>query len=155
MRLRGCCVQASFCGDRQPVQPFVSALAPFRHHGRHRPCYVRRAIKNRRFRRYQCRSDETLRLPIPGAEAESGCCIEEVLSAGVAIDAVAEKLFGRCEKKCVRIPLAAVGKRRNSLTPASREWLLKRFKALEIAQCPFANLPESRAGRWGQGIPKR
>jgi ATP-dependent DNA ligase len=41
---------------------------------------------------------------------------------------------------------------RNGFTPASRERLLKRFKPLEIAKCPFANLPESRAGRWGQGL---
>jgi ATP-dependent DNA ligase len=41
---------------------------------------------------------------------------------------------------------------RNGFTPASRERLLKRLKPLEIAQCPFSNLPESRAGRWGQGL---
>ena len=33
-----------------------------------------------------------------------------------------------------------------------REELLKRFRGLEITECPFANLPESRAGRWGQGL---
>jgi bifunctional non-homologous end joining protein LigD len=25
---------------------------------------------------------------------------------------------------------------------------------LEIAACPFANLPEPRSGRWGQGLTK-
>jgi hypothetical protein len=23
---------------------------------------------------------------------------------------------------------------------------------MEISQCPFANLPEARAGRWGEGL---
>jgi bifunctional non-homologous end joining protein LigD len=30
--------------------------------------------------------------------------------------------------------------------------LFRQFKGLETAQCPFANLPEARAGRWGQGL---
>ena len=29
---------------------------------------------------------------------------------------------------------------------------MKRFRGLEIADCPFDNLPEKRAGRWGQGL---
>ncbi len=29
---------------------------------------------------------------------------------------------------------------------------MKRFRELEIAECPFANLPEPRGGRWGQGL---
>ena len=37
-------------------------------------------------------------------------------------------------------------------TPASRVELFKKFRGLEIAECPFANLPEKRAGRWGQGL---
>ena len=41
---------------------------------------------------------------------------------------------------------------RNGFTPASREQLFKRFRGLEIADCPFVNLPETRAGRWGQGL---
>jgi len=41
---------------------------------------------------------------------------------------------------------------RNGFTPALREELMKRFKALEIDACPFDNLPEQRAGRWGQGL---
>jgi ATP-dependent DNA ligase len=43
---------------------------------------------------------------------------------------------------------------RAGFTPAVRSQLAKRFKALEIKTCPFANLPEKRAGRWGQGITK-
>jgi len=33
-----------------------------------------------------------------------------------------------------------------------REQLFKRFKGLEIDECPFANLPEKKSGRWGEGL---
>jgi ATP-dependent DNA ligase len=41
---------------------------------------------------------------------------------------------------------------RNGFTPASREQLQKQFKGLETSKCPFANLPEKLAGRWGVGL---
>jgi bifunctional non-homologous end joining protein LigD len=41
---------------------------------------------------------------------------------------------------------------RNGFTPASRAELFKKLKPLEIAGCPFANLPEKKAGRWGAGL---
>jgi bifunctional non-homologous end joining protein LigD len=41
---------------------------------------------------------------------------------------------------------------RNGFTPASRVELFKKIKPLEIAECPFANLPEKKAGRWGAGL---
>ncbi len=41
---------------------------------------------------------------------------------------------------------------RNGFTPALRQALMKRFKGLEITECPFANLPEKKSGRWGQGL---
>jgi ATP-dependent DNA ligase len=41
---------------------------------------------------------------------------------------------------------------RNGFTPASREALFQQFKGLETAQCPFANLPEAKSGRWGAGL---
>ena len=41
---------------------------------------------------------------------------------------------------------------RNGFTPASRVELFKQIKALEIKECPFANLPENKAGRWGAGL---
>ena len=41
---------------------------------------------------------------------------------------------------------------RNGFTPATRAQLFRKFKALEIAACPFANLPETKSGRWGQGL---
>ena len=41
---------------------------------------------------------------------------------------------------------------RNGFTPASREQLFKKFRDLETTDCPFTNLPEKHAGRWGQGL---
>lgn len=43
---------------------------------------------------------------------------------------------------------------RNGFTPATRTALFKRFKGLEVEACPFANLPEEKSGRWGQGLTK-
>jgi ATP-dependent DNA ligase len=41
---------------------------------------------------------------------------------------------------------------RNGFTPGSRAELFKRLQPLVIDACPFANLPEKRAGRWGAGL---
>ena len=41
---------------------------------------------------------------------------------------------------------------RNGFTPSLREKLFRQFKDLEIPQCPFANLPAARSGRWGEGL---
>lgn len=30
--------------------------------------------------------------------------------------------------------------------------MLRKFKLLETSECPFANLPEKKAGRWGVGL---
>jgi bifunctional non-homologous end joining protein LigD len=43
---------------------------------------------------------------------------------------------------------------RSGFTPATRTQLVKRLRALEIDECPFANLPEAKSGRWGQGLTK-
>jgi len=43
---------------------------------------------------------------------------------------------------------------RNGFTPALRQQLFKKFRALESPDCPFVNLPEARSGRWGQGLTK-
>jgi bifunctional non-homologous end joining protein LigD len=43
---------------------------------------------------------------------------------------------------------------RNGFTPALRQQLFKKFRTLEIPDCPFANLPEARSGRWGVGLTK-
>jgi bifunctional non-homologous end joining protein LigD len=50
--------------------------------------------------------------------------------------------------------LIYVARTRNGFTPATRVQLFRKFKPLEIAQCPFANLPEAKSGRWGQGLTK-
>jgi len=41
---------------------------------------------------------------------------------------------------------------RNGFTPKLREELMNRFRPLAIKECPFANLPEKKAGRWGAGL---
>ena len=33
--------------------------------------------------------------------------------------------------------------------------LFKKFRGLEITECPFANLPEAKSGRWGAGLTAR
>lgn len=43
---------------------------------------------------------------------------------------------------------------RNGFTPAARQSLIRRFSPLRIDDCPFVNLPESKSGRWGQGLTK-
>jgi bifunctional non-homologous end joining protein LigD len=30
--------------------------------------------------------------------------------------------------------------------------IFRRFRGLELADCPFVNLPEAKSGRWGQGL---
>jgi ATP-dependent DNA ligase len=59
-------------------------------------------------------------------------------------------VFGYYEGK----KLIYVGRTRNGFTPATRAQLFKKFKGLEIDECPFANLPEAKSGRWGQGLTK-
>jgi DNA ligase D-like protein (predicted ligase) len=41
---------------------------------------------------------------------------------------------------------------RAGLIPATRREVFERIKHLKSAKCPFANLPEPTAGRWGQGL---
>jgi bifunctional non-homologous end joining protein LigD len=48
--------------------------------------------------------------------------------------------------------LMYAGRTRNGFTPSSRDQLFRRFKGLVLEECPFANLPEARAGRWGEGM---
>jgi ATP-dependent DNA ligase len=48
--------------------------------------------------------------------------------------------------------LVYAARTRNGFTPASREGLFRELKLLEIKECPFANLPETKSGRWGQGL---
>jgi ATP-dependent DNA ligase len=48
--------------------------------------------------------------------------------------------------------LIYVARTRVGFTPASRERLMEKLRPLEVAACPFANLPEAREGRWGEGL---
>lgn len=48
--------------------------------------------------------------------------------------------------------LLYAGRTRNGFTPGLRAELLCKFKPLETSECPFANLPEKKAGRWGVGL---
>jgi DNA ligase D-like protein (predicted ligase) len=41
---------------------------------------------------------------------------------------------------------------RNGFTPATRVKLFKLLKPYETDKCPFSNLPEQKAGRWGAGL---
>jgi bifunctional non-homologous end joining protein LigD len=61
-----------------------------------------------------------------------------------------DALVGVHERK----KLMNVARTRNGFTPATRAVLFKKFKGLEIPECPFTNLPEPKGGRWGQGLTK-
>jgi len=41
---------------------------------------------------------------------------------------------------------------RNGFVPTLRTDVFRKFKGLKILKCPFANLPESEKGRWGEGL---
>jgi DNA ligase D-like protein (predicted ligase) len=53
-----------------------------------------------------------------------------------------------------RDKLIYVARTRNGFTPVTRAQLFRKFNGIEIDQCPFANLPEAKSGRWGQGLTK-
>ena len=59
-------------------------------------------------------------------------------------------VFGYYEGK----ELIYVARTRNGFTPRTRVQLFRKFKGLEIDDCPFVNLPEEKSGRWGQGLTK-
>jgi DNA ligase D-like protein (predicted ligase) len=64
---------------------------------------------------------------------------------GVTFDAL---VFGYFEGD----KLIYAARTRNGFTPALRADLMKKFKPLETRDCPFANLPEKKSGRWGVGL---
>jgi DNA ligase D-like protein (predicted ligase) len=41
---------------------------------------------------------------------------------------------------------------RAGLVPATRREVFEKIKHLKTSKCPFVNLPEASAGRWGQGL---
>ena len=57
-------------------------------------------------------------------------------------------LVGVYEKK----RLIFVAKVKNGFVPRIRDELFPALKALQTAQCPFKNLPEKRASRWGESL---
>ena len=48
--------------------------------------------------------------------------------------------------------LVYVARVRAGFVPASRRTLFPELERRRIAECPFVNLPQSTAGRWGQGL---
>ena len=48
--------------------------------------------------------------------------------------------------------LIYVARVRSGFVPASRRQVFARLKPLLIPKCPFANLPETHKGRWGEGL---
>jgi bifunctional non-homologous end joining protein LigD len=48
--------------------------------------------------------------------------------------------------------LRCAGKVRSGFTPHLRAQVFERIRGLLSRRCPFANLPSTRAGRWGEGI---
>jgi ATP-dependent DNA ligase len=48
--------------------------------------------------------------------------------------------------------LMYAGRTRNGFTPIVRRQVFKKFRGFAIEECPFANLPEAKSGRWGAGL---
>ncbi|MEA3006868.1 MAG: hypothetical protein QOI94_2137 [Acidobacteriaceae bacterium] len=48
--------------------------------------------------------------------------------------------------------LIYAGRVRAGFVPATRRQVFEQIKHLKTDRCPFANLPEKTAGRWGQGL---
>ena len=57
-------------------------------------------------------------------------------------------LVGYFEKE----KLLFAGKVHQGLNPANRRALLKVLEPFNTRKCPFANLPTSKAGHWGEGV---
>ena len=48
--------------------------------------------------------------------------------------------------------LVYVARVRNGFTPSLRDAVFKKFRGLEMPDCPFVNLPQRDKGRWGEGL---
>ena len=48
--------------------------------------------------------------------------------------------------------LIYAGRTRNGFSPTSRVELFKKIRPLQTGDCPFADLPEKKSGRWGAGL---
>ena len=51
-----------------------------------------------------------------------------------------------------RDDLVYVARVRNGFTPSLRDAVFKKFRGLEMPNCPFVNLPQRDKGRWGEGL---
>ena len=71
--------------------------------------------------------------------------ISGYISGALGFDAL---LVGVYEKK----DLIFVAKVKDGFVPRIRDELFPALKALQTAQCPFKNLPEKRASRWGESL---
>src|SRR5262249_43562907 len=49
-------------------------------------------------------------------------------------------------------PLMGAAKIRNGFTPGVRAEGFERLRPLHVSRCPFANLPSTKTGHWGEGI---
>jgi ATP-dependent DNA ligase len=47
------------------------------------------------------------------------------------------------------------GRIRAGFVSLTRSEVFRKLEPLEIERCPFANLPQKTAGRWGQGLPRK
>jgi bifunctional non-homologous end joining protein LigD len=48
--------------------------------------------------------------------------------------------------------LVFAGKVRSGFTPHRRAEVFEKIRRLESSRCPFANLPSTRSGHWGEGV---
>ena len=88
------------------------------------------------------RSKDWLKLPLkPGQELVIGAYRLD----GKSLELL---LVGYFENK----KLLFAGKVHQGLNPANRRALLKTLQPLSVGKCPFANLPTSKTGHWGEGV---
>ncbi|HWB06105.1 MAG TPA: hypothetical protein VG796_23995 [Verrucomicrobiales bacterium] len=59
-----------------------------------------------------------------------------------------ELVIGEKERGALRF----VARLKNGFVPATKEIVMKATKGLATVSCPFYNLPEPKAARWGQGL---
>jgi bifunctional non-homologous end joining protein LigD len=61
-----------------------------------------------------------------------------------------ELVIGQKERGGLRF----VARCKNGFVPATRARIMDAIRGLSISNCPFFNLPEPKAARWGQGLTK-
>lgn len=61
-----------------------------------------------------------------------------------------ELVIGHKEREGIRF----VARLKNGFVPATRAKIMDALRGLTIPDCPFFNLPEPKAARWGQGLTK-